>query len=78
MQRVTNHPVHIIDENGKLSPSSFIPFCMFGRNMSGLENKNSKFHDDIPICNSFKDRVLNNQVCYAFDLIVICRSLAGF
>ena len=68
MQRVSNHPVHIIDEDGKLSPSSFIPFCMFGRNMSALENKNSKFHDDIPICNIFKDRVFNNQTCYEIDL----------
>ena len=30
------HPVHIIDEEGNLSPSAFIPFCEFGGNMTAM------------------------------------------
>merc|ERR1712073_18241 len=36
LHRITNHPVHIFDEKGNLSPSAFIPFCQFGRNISTL------------------------------------------
>ena len=28
-----NHPVHIIDADGNLSPSAFIPFCAWAGNM---------------------------------------------
>ena len=34
IQKYNNHPVHIIDMEGNLSPSAFIPFCEFGGNMS--------------------------------------------
>ena len=27
---LSNHPVHILDEEGTFSPSAFIPFCHFG------------------------------------------------
>ena len=61
-----NHPIHIIDENGKLSPSSFIPFCEFGGNMSLLGTKIKEF--DVPVCTSFKPAILNDQLCYEIDL----------
>ena len=28
-----NHPVHIVDPEGNLSPSAFIPFCAWANNM---------------------------------------------
>ena len=48
-----------------MSPSSLIPFCGFGRNMSTMGVKIDKF--DIPVCNSFTERVLNDQLCYEVD-----------
>ena len=35
LQTVTNHPVHILNNDGKFSPSSFIPFCSFGEDFIG-------------------------------------------
>ena len=62
--KITNHPVHIFDKTKKdLSPSSFIPFCDFGGKAVGV--KIDQFHT--PVCNSFKARVLNDQLCYEFD-----------
>ena len=63
--RYSNHPVHIVDTNGSLSPSSFIPFCSFGGNMSAMGVKIDQF--DVPVCNSFKEKVLNGQLCYEVD-----------
>ena len=65
LHRVSNHPVHIVDEDGKLSPSSFIPFCEFGGNMSAMGVKIDQI--DVPVCNSFKAKVLNDQLCYEVD-----------
>ena len=65
-QDIINHPVHIIDDNNNLSPSAFIPFCEFGGNMSALGVKIEQF--SVPVCNSFKALVLNNQLCYEVDL----------
>ena len=65
LHRVSNHPVHIVDEDGNLSPSSFIPFCEFGGNMSAMGVKVDQI--DVPVCNSFKAKVLNDQLCYEVD-----------
>ena len=34
IQRVTNHPVHIVNQNGNTNPTALIPFCDFGGNKS--------------------------------------------
>ena len=65
IHKITNHPVHIIDEEGKLSPSAFIPFCGFGGNMSIMGVKIDQFA--VPVCNHFKAKVLNDQLCYEVD-----------
>ena len=65
VHRIANHPVHIIDEDGKLSPSAFIPFCEFGGNMSIMGINISHF--DVPVCNSFTPVILNNQLCYEIN-----------
>ena len=48
-----------------MSPSSFIPFCEFGGNMSALGVKIDQF--DVPVCNSFQAKILNDQLCYEVD-----------
>lgn len=61
-----NHPVHILNEKGQLSPSSFIPFCSFGEDINVMGNKVDSF--DVPVCNSFKAVLHNDQLCYQVDL----------
>ena len=63
---VSNHPAHIINEDGRLSPSSFISFCGYGSNISTLAMKIDQF--DFPVCNSFRAKVLNDQLCYEVDV----------
>ena len=66
LREVINHPVHILNEKGLLSPSAFIPFCSFGENMKVMGNKVDSF--DVPVCNSFKAVLYNDQLCYQVDL----------
>ena len=65
VQRITNHPLHILDRNGNLNPSAFIPFCGIGRNMTSM----GVFieHFSFPICRSFRATVLNDQLCYELN-----------
>ena len=66
LHTITNHPVHIIDSKGNLSPSSFIPFCAFGENMEIIGTRIGRFND--PVCNSFVPTLHHNQLCYKIDL----------
>ena len=59
--------MHFITDDGKLSPTAFIPFCEFGGNMSLMGVKMEPFH--VPICNSFKAIIRNDQLCYTIDLL---------
>ena len=43
-----------------------IPFCEFGGNMSSMGIKINQF--DVPVCNSFQAKRLNDQLCYEVDL----------
>ena len=61
-----NHPVHVISSDNQLSPSAFIPFCDFGGNMSAMGVDINEF--DVPVCNSFEEKILNDQLCYEVDL----------
>ena len=60
------HPVHFLNKNNQKFPSAFIPFCDFGGNMSAMGVKINPF--DVPVCNSFKAKVRNDQYCYEVDL----------
>ena len=62
---LVNHPPHITKDDQML-PSALIPFCDLGGNMSEMGVKIDQF--DVPICNSFKAKVLNDQLCYEVDL----------
>ena len=66
LQTLINHPVHIRDRDGNLMPSAFIPFCSFGNEIGAMGIKIDGF--DIPVCNSFKKKVLNDALCYEIDL----------
>lgn len=66
VQRITNHPVHIVDQDGRESASAFIPFCEFGGDMSLMGVKTEKFSQ--PVCNSFKPKVMKDQLCYQVDI----------
>ena len=61
-----NHPVHIIDDRGKLSPSAFIPFCSFGDDFETMSMTIENF--SLPVCNSFRAVTHKDQVCYQVDL----------
>ena len=64
LQTVSNHPVHILNNERKFSPSSFIPFCYFGEKFIGA--KIQEF--EIPVCNIFKPRIYLDQLCYETNL----------
>ena len=63
---ISNHPVHIFDENGNISPSAFIPFCEFGEDRSNLGKKHENFN--VPVCNAFTPKIVTDQLCYEIDL----------
>ena len=54
------------DEGNNLSPSSFIPFCELGGNMTSVGVKTD--NNELPICNSFQATILIDQLCYEIDL----------
>ena len=58
--------MHIIDEGGNRSPSAFIPFCSFGEDMTSMGKETDGFN--VPVCNSFKAKVKDDQLCYEIDL----------
>ena len=58
--------MHIIDKNGFLSPTAFIPFCSFGGDMNIMGRRSEQY--DVPVCNSFQSKIRNNQLCYQIDL----------
>ena len=66
VQTVSNHPVHILDNNGNLSPSSLIPFCSFGEDLSLVGTYLDYY--DFPVCKIFKPKVHHDQLCYQADL----------
>ena len=67
MDKMSHHPLHVVDDKGNTSPSSFIPFCELGGNMSVMGVKNKQF--SVPVCNSFKPTVLNDRLCYRVNPI---------
>ena len=66
LHQVSNHPVHLQNEEKKLSPSAMIPFCEFGKNSRIMGIMIDEFH--VPVCNSFQAKILNDQLCYEVDL----------
>ena len=65
LQKMTNHPIHIQEKDGQISPTALIPFCEFGGNMSVMGIKIDHF--DVPVCNSFRPKIMIDQLCYTVD-----------
>ena len=63
---VTNHPVHIVDGEGRMSPSALIPFCDLGGDMSALGRNMQGFSQ--PVCSAFRRIVFNDQLCYQVNV----------
>ena len=66
LHELSNHPVHIMKDKGKISPSSFIPYCYFGVESDQFSLEIDGF--DYPVCNIFQVKVLNDQLCYEVDI----------
>ena len=67
IREIINHPPHILKENdGTLSPSSFIPFCSFAGNWNVTGVATDIF--SVPVCNIFKEVIVDGQVCYQADI----------
>ena len=64
IQELSTHPVHILQSEGKLSPSALIPFCKVGNKLQGVKIKNFSQ----PVCTAFHPRVFEGQVCYSVDI----------
>ena len=65
VHEISNHPVHINIDSGK-STSSLIPFCQFGGRNGDVGKKVEGF--SFPVCDTFKAKVLNDQLCYEVDV----------
>ena len=61
---MTNHPVHILKQDGSLSPTSLIPFCWIGI-ASNHGEKIDQF--DEAVCDTFKPKLRQDQICYEMD-----------
>ena len=56
----SNHPVHLVNTEGKPMPSALIPFCSFGDNVG--ETMREDF--TLPVCTMFQPTILDGQKCY--------------
>ena len=59
---ISNHPPHIIIEEGKMMPSSFIPFCALGNNVSVVDQFS------LPMCDVFQPKLLDGELCYQLNM----------
>ena len=67
IQRTTSHPVHLIDNNNQtLYPTALVPFCSISDNYSAMGVKIDQI--DVPVCNSFRPKIIRDQLCYTVDL----------
>ena len=67
IQRVTSHPVHLIDNNNKaLNPTALVPFCSVSDDYSPMGVKIGQFN--VPVCNGFRPKTIRDQLCYTVDL----------
>ena len=64
MLDISNHPVHIVNNQGNMSPSSFIPFCQIGGQYFGLQIEPFS----VPICSGFEKKIFQGQICYSFNI----------
>ena len=66
IQRLTFHPVHLVNTDKSLNPTALVPFCSVSGNYSAMGEKIK--HVDVPVCNSFMPKIVKDQLCYTVDL----------
>ena len=66
LQRMTNHPVHLIDDDGNFNPTALVPFCSISNNFSVMGVTIDQI--DVPVCSSFRPKIVKDQLCYTVDL----------
>ena len=66
VQKVTSHPVHLVDPDGFINPTALVPFCSVSDNFSAMGVKIDQI--DVPVCNSFRPKIIRDQLCYTVDL----------
>ena len=67
LQRVTSHPVHLIDNNNQtLNPTALVPFCSVSDDYSAMGIKIGQI--DVPVCYGFRPKIMRDQLCYTVDL----------
>ena len=52
-------------QTGKFMPTALIPFCSFSDNFTLMGVPKLNFN--VPVCNSFSPKVVNDQLCYTAD-----------
>ena len=66
VQKLSTHPVHLVDKDGNLNPTALVPFCSVSDNYSAMGVKIDQI--DVPICNIFRPKISKDQLCYTVDL----------
>ena len=66
VQKLSNHPVHLVDKVENLNPTALVPFCSVSDNYSAMGVKIDQI--DVPVCNSFRQKISRDQLCYTVDL----------
>ena len=61
-----SHPVHFAESGEFKVTSSLIPFCQLGDDMAAMGRKVPHFTR--AVCSSFRETVLEGQVCYEVDV----------
>ena len=66
----------MVDDDGKLNPSSFIPFCGFGNKK--FFNNETDYNEQLglPVCDKFIPTVLDGRLCYKLDMDRLGEELA--
>ena len=63
---LTNHPVHLFNDNYRELPSALIPFCAFGTDMKIVGKTFNNF--SFPVCDSFRPTLLKGKACYKLEV----------
>ena len=61
----SSHPIHLVNKQGELMPSAFIPYCGFLTDMAYIGKQRPNFSS--PLCNAFTPVLLEGQLCYELD-----------
>ena len=66
---MTQHPPHLVDDQGNLQASALIPFCSYMTDMTtlGVSIQNFSF----PVCKAFKPTIHQGKLCYDLNMAMV-------